>query len=114
MPEVFPSAARPRFNKLGMFRLIADKIEQEPALLQVGLENIARWLANGADQQHRLRQWETMLIAAQASGEGMQALLAALRDDNEKAEHLREFAPFAGILTAAERRPFILECAFTH
>ena len=114
MPEVSPSATQPRFNKLGMFRLIADKIEQDPSLLQVGLENIARWLTNGADQQHRLRQWEALIIAAQTSKEGMQLLLAALRENNEKAEHLREFAPFAGILTTAERRPFILECAFTH
>jgi len=44
MPEDFPT----RFDKLGMFRLIADKIEREPALLQVGLDNIARWIANGA------------------------------------------------------------------
>jgi len=41
MPDDFPTATR--FNKLGMFRLIADKIEQDPALLQVGLDNIARW-----------------------------------------------------------------------
>lgn len=103
-----------RFDKLGMFRLIADKIERDPSLLQVGLDNMARWIANGADQQHRLRQWEAMIFAARESTEGLQALLAALREDSEKAEHLREFSPFDGILTAAERRPFILECAFTH
>lgn len=112
MPDDFPTATR--FNKLGMFRLIADKIEQDPALLQVGLDNIARWIANGADQQHRLLQWEAMILAARDSAAGMQLLLAALREDSEKAEHLREFSPFAGILTAKERRPFILECAFTH
>jgi hypothetical protein len=112
MPEEFPTATR--FNKLGLFRLIAEKIERDPSLLQVGLDNIARWIANGSDQQHRLRQWEAMILAARASADGMQSLLAALREEGEKADHLREFAPFAGILTAAERRPFILECAFTH
>jgi len=55
-----------------------------------------------------------MILAARDSVAGMQLLLAALREDSEKAEHLREFSPFAGILTAVERRPFILECAFTH
>ncbi len=114
MSEVFPSATQPRFNKLEMFRLIADKIEQDPALLQVGLENIARWLANGADQQHRLRQWEAMIIAAQTSGEGMQSLLAALREDNEKAEHLRDFAPFAGILSKPEIVEILRPCAYAH
>jgi len=103
-----------RFDKHGMFRLIADKIEREPSLMQVGLDNIARWIANGADQQHRLRQWEEMIRAAQSSPEGMAALLAALREDSERAEHLRDFSPFDGVLTTMERRPFILRCAFTH
>lgn len=103
-----------RFDTLGMFRLIAEKIERDPALLQIGLDNIARWIANGANQQHRLRQWEKMIRAAQDSEEGMQALLAALREDSESAGHLRDFAPFDGVLTALERRPLILRCAFSH
>jgi hypothetical protein len=103
-----------RFDTLGMFRLIADKIERDPALLQIGLDNIARWIANGANQQHRLRQWENIIHAAQDSAKGMQVLLAALREDSEQAEHLRDFSPFAGMLTARERRPFILQCAFSH
>lgn len=97
-----------------MFRVIADKIERDPALLQVGLDNIARWIANGIDQQHRLRQWEEMIQAAQSSPAGMAVLLAALREDSECAELLRDFSPFDGVLTTSERRPFILQCAFTH
>lgn len=104
----------PRFNKLRMFRLIADKIERDPALLQVGLDNIARWIANGADQQHRLRQWEAMILAARESSEGMQSLLAALREDGEKAEHLRGFAPFAGILSKPEIVELLQPCAYAH
>ncbi len=102
------------FDKLGMYRLIADKIERDPALLQVGLDNIARWIAKGIDQQHRLRMWEAMIHAAQASSDGMDVLLKALREDSEQADHMREFSPFAGILTSLERRPFYQECAFTH
>jgi hypothetical protein len=103
-----------RFDSLGMFCLVADKIERDPALLRIGLENIARWTANGSDQQHRLRQWEEMILAAQNSDIGMQALLSVLREDSEQAEHLRDFSPFDGVLTTMERRPFILQCAFTH
>lgn len=102
------------FDKLGMFRLIADKIARDPALLQVGLDNIARWIANGADQQHRLRQWEGLILAAKSSPAGMDALLAALREDSERAAHLREFAPFAGILSREEMREILIPCAFTH
>lgn len=34
--------------------------------------------------------------------------------ERERAEYFRNFAPFAGVLTAAERRPPILECPFSH
>ena len=50
------------FDKLGMFRLIADKIERDPSLLRVGLDNIARWISGGIDQQHRLRQHHLLLM----------------------------------------------------
>jgi hypothetical protein len=102
------------FDKIGMFRLIADKIERNPALLQIALDNIARWIASGADQQHRLRQWEGMIRQAQASKSGMEVLLAALREDSERAAHLREFAPFAGILSHNEILEILRPCAFAH
>jgi len=44
----------------------------------------------------------------------MEALLKALREDSERAAFFRNFAPFAGVLTNAERRPLILECSFSH
>lgn len=102
------------FDKLGMFRLIADKIERDPALLQTGLDNIVRWIANGADQQHRLRQWEAMILAARTSKAGMDALLTALREDSERAAHLREFAPFAGVLSREEIQEILAPCAYAH
>ena len=100
--------------RLKMFHLIADKIERDPAWLQTGLDNIARWIANGSTQQDKLREWERMILAARKSGEGMEALLKALREDSESAEFFRNFAPFAGVLTTAERRPLILECSYNH
>jgi hypothetical protein len=42
------------------------------------------------------------------------AVLKALREDSERAEFFRNFAPFAGVLTNTERRPLILECSFSH
>ena len=100
--------------RLKMFHLIADKIERDPAWLQTGLDNITRWIANGSTQQDKLREWERMILAARKSGEGMEALLKALREDSERAEFFRNFAPFAGVLTTAERRPLILECSYSH
>jgi len=103
-----------RLDRCGMSRLIADKIEREPGLLEIGLDNIARWIANGIDQQHKLLEWRARIVAAQQSPEGLADLLALLREEGEQAEYEREFAPFAGVLTAMERRPFILECSYTH
>jgi hypothetical protein len=97
-----------------MFRLIADKIERDPACLQTGLDNIARWIANGSTQQGKLREWERLILAARESEEGMQALLRALREDGERADFFRNFAPFAGVLSNDEHGIVGEICAFAH
>ena len=63
-----------------MFHLIADKIESDPAWLQLGLDNIARWIANGSIQQGKLREWEWLILAARESEQEMEAL----REDGER------------------------------
>ncbi len=103
-----------RLDRLGMSRLIADKIARDPALLEIGLANIARWIANGSDQQHKLHEWRDCILAAQSSPEALARLLALLREDSEIAAYEREFAPFAGVMSAEERRPFLLACSYTH
>ncbi|MBI4025771.1 MAG: hypothetical protein HY360_12375 [Verrucomicrobia bacterium] len=94
--------------------LVADKLERDPALLRIPLENIDRWLANGHTAPQRLEQWRQIILRAQQTSEGFQELLALLRDRAEATERLREFAPFAGVLTAAERLTVIRQCAFSH
>lgn len=96
-----------------MYRLIADKIEREPDLLDIPLRNIERWLARGHSAPHRLRQWQNLILAAKA-GPGMRELLLILRDPSEESAHLRSFSPFAGVLSTDERRQFIRECAYSH
>ena len=100
--------------RLKMFHLIADKIDRNSDCLQTGLDNIARWIANGSTQQDKLREWERMILAAQETAEGMEALLKALREDNERAEFFRNFAPFAGVLDKFEHRIVDEICAFAH
>ena len=97
-----------------LLELIADKLEREPALLQVPLENIDRWIANGHTAPHRLEEWRRIVLRAQASAEGFAALLAMLRGNDPAQERLKEFSPFAGVLTAAERREVIRQCAYSH
>ena len=94
--------------------LVADKLERDPSLLRISLENIDRWLANGHTAPQRLEQWRLLIQKAQSSPEGFRELLGLLRDRSEATERLREFAPFAGVLTAAERLILIRECVYSH
>lgn len=84
------------------FRLIADKIEADPALLAIPLENIERWLSQGHSAVARLEQWRTIFLEAQASAEGMKKLLELLRDQGWEAVLAKGFSPFPGILTDEE------------
>src|SRR5580698_3931667 len=95
-----------------LLEMDADKIELDPSLLRIPLENIDRWIANGHTAPHRLEHWRQILHRAQESPEGFLELLELMRDRSEGTERLREFAPFAGILTAQERRLAASECAY--
>jgi hypothetical protein len=91
---------------------VADKIECDPSLLRIPLENIERWLANGHTAPHRLEEWRGIILRAQESPEGFHALLDLLRDTDENASRLKDFAPFAGLLTREERRAALPSCAY--
>jgi hypothetical protein len=55
-----------------------------------------------------------MILAAQQTADGMEALQKALREDSERAEFFRNFAPFAGVLDKFELRIVDEICAFAH
>ena len=97
-----------------LHELVADKIERDPSLLRIPLANIDRWLANGHTAPHRLEQWRQIILGAQESPAEFQQLLTLLREDNPATKRLREFAPFAGVLTARERRIVIRQCVYSH
>jgi len=97
-----------------LHELVADKLERDPALLRIPLENIDRWLANGHTAPHRLEQWREIILRAQESPEGLTELLVLLRKQSPATDRLREFAPFAGVLTALERRTVIRQCVYSH
>ena len=84
------------------FRLMADKIEADPALLEIPLANIARWLAQGHSAAARLEQWRAIILEAKSSAAGMAKLLALLRDQSWEALLFKGYSPFPGILSEAE------------
>jgi hypothetical protein len=95
-----------------LHELVADKLERDPSLLRIPLENIDRWLAQGHSAPNRLEQWRQILQHAQESEAGFRDLLGLLRDPSEGAARLRDFAPFAGTLSQEERRHLEPECAY--
>jgi hypothetical protein len=84
------------------FRLIADKIEADPSLLSIPLENIGRWMDNGHWAVTRLNQWKDLIETAQKTGKGMRRLLLVLRSDDEEMRFFKGFAPFPGVVSREE------------
>lgn len=92
---------------------LADKLELQPDLLHIALENIARWIDGGRLADTRmLVQWRQIIETARADRQGMEALLELLRDDSEQSRSLKSCSPFAGVLTREERDQFT--CAWSH
>lgn len=85
------------------YRLIADKVEADPSLLDIPLANIARWLANGHTAVKRLEGWRSMILDAKASHQGMEKLLFILRDQEWESLMWKGYSPFPGVLTKSER-----------
>jgi hypothetical protein len=89
---------------LALHRAVAAKIRLEPALMQVALNNIARWEARGFSRaQPYLNEWKRII------GQGADFALRSMVDPGEQATALRQSSPFAGVLTPAERTAILRE-----
>ena len=92
---------------------LADKLERQPDLLIIALENIERWIKGGRlGDTRKLDEWRQIIEAARADRQGMVALLELLRRDGEEVRLLKSCSPFAGVLTREERDQFT--CAWSH
>ncbi|MDD2709810.1 MAG: hypothetical protein PHV34_17645 [Verrucomicrobiae bacterium] len=95
-------------------QLIAAKLEGDPALLQVALAKVDRWLKSGHSAAHRLEQWHDLVSRAMREPEGLRELLALLRGEDPARSRLLDFNPFAGLLTREERRQATDLCGYRH
>ena len=109
-----PLTVEPSFAEL-LGRAVADRLEQDPSLLRIPLENIDRWLACGvlSNPQWFLR-WRELLENARSDASAFRRVLGLLRSDTEEARRWRDFSPFAGVLSSAERRKIIRQCSYSH
>jgi len=94
--------------------LLAEKIERDPSVLQIAIENIHRWRSNGHSAPHRLAEWLQWITAAQRDAEGLRQLLRVLRGKDPVSERLKDFSPFPGVLTREERRRARELCGYRH
>ncbi len=82
------------------FHLIADKIEADPSLLGIPLENIRRWAEAGHSHARWHEQWRRLTNEARDSPEALRRLTARLRSDEY--DELKGFEPFTGVLAPGE------------
>jgi hypothetical protein len=96
--------SHPWHDQLGLryHQAIARKIRVRSDLRSIAVENIVRWTARNdypASVLRALQVWRGLLTSAP-----LEELLAALTDPSERGHEMRQNTPFAGILTAEERR----------
>jgi len=99
---------------MNLFPLIAEEVERNPEVLDRAMETLERWERTGMAPASYLAQWRGLLGEARRSPAAMTALLDVLRDDSPDARRLKDFAPFAGVLTREQRRTAFKSCSYDH
>jgi len=96
-------------------RAVADKLERDPSLLRIAIQNIDRWLAHGViSTPERFLRWRELCEQAGSDATALKSILERLRSETEEARRWRDFSPFAGVLSPAERRRIIRQCSYSH
>ena len=81
-----------------MHRLVAAKLQADPALLDKARGNLRRWQESEGSPKLALAEWEQLL------GGPVSQVTQFITERSEHATRLRQSSPFAGILTEGERR----------
>ena len=85
---------------LKMMQLIVTKIDADPSLIQIAIDNLQRWREQGDGYQPLgLQMWEKWFAQEVPWKEIREWLL----EDSDEGQRLRTSHPFAGVLTSEER-----------
>lgn len=82
---------------------VAQRLREDPSLLERARERVEGWGRSGSVHPDYVQAWRELL----ASGAG--AVLAALEDESERGQALRQVSPFAGVLSPRERWALLRE-----
>jgi len=86
-------------RSLAMHCKIAQKISRDPELLNIAKQNLARWSQKSAGEKPRyLAEWQEILDRPWMEIAGF------ITSTSEEATRLRSSSPFAGVLSAVERK----------
>lgn len=99
LPPLYSSHRRLEARSLAMHAIIARKIERDPRLLAIPRRNLRRWSARWQGEAPAwIEEWRRILA------QPWPRIAALITDPGERAARLRQSSPFAGVLTAEERR----------
>jgi hypothetical protein len=84
-------------RSLALHRAIADKLREDPALLDVARDNLDRWSRAAGHSQPYWDAWREIL------DHPIEEVLDLIVEDSEKMTAMRQASPFAGVLSPTER-----------
>jgi hypothetical protein len=82
---------------LELHRAVAERLLEDPALVERARERVAGWLRDGSVARPYAEAWQAVL------GEPVEAVARFLADPGEKARQMRQASPFAGVLDPRTR-----------
>lgn len=86
-------------SSLELGRRTATRLRQQPDLLQLAHDNLARWSKQNANAPALLRcyeEWRELL------NHPLEEICAVLTSESDESQRLRQNSPFAGVLNARE------------
>ena len=99
---------------MDIYPLVAERLRRDRSVLDEAMRVLDHWDAERIGPDRRRQQWRGLLSDAKATTAGYQALIAVLEDSGEASRRLKDFAPFAGILSREQRRRAFLPCRYDH
>jgi hypothetical protein len=84
-------------RSLAAHQLIADRLVNEPRLVDIARERVASWLVDGSVARAYAQAWREILAG------DIPSIRRALVDDSERGRALRQCTPFAGAIDPRTR-----------
>ena len=82
---------------LELHRAVAERLLEDPALVERARERVAGWLRDGSVAGPYAQAWQAVLAGP------VEAVARFLADPGEKARQMRQTSPFAGVLDPRTR-----------